>query len=393
MEQVAISIILPVYNVAKYLKTCLESILSQTFSNFELICINDGSSDKSLKILEEYKLKDDRILIIDKENGGLSSARNVGLDNAKGEFICFIDADDWISFDMLEKLYHNITHFNSDIVFCSVHLFDEKTQTFIDNDEYFNLSFFSSAFDNKSFSYKDVKSFLMDVPVMAWGKIFRRSFIENFKTRFQEGLIFEDGPFFFNLFFKTKKVTLIRDLLYFYRINRDGSILQTKGNHFIDIIDVVNLMYFELKQSDIFNDVKYEFYKRKIEEITYRYSFLNKRDKKLYKEKMKKFLCLTNKREFNYKYILENIPVILYKNFCKIQGLNALIRFYREKFNLRLIKKILQIINTDENDFYIKLWSVKFYIKKYKKIFNVYYEKNRINVSIFNKILVKWNIS
>ena len=94
MKKPLISVIVPVYNVEKYLYTCLDSILNQTYSNIEIICVNDGSTDKSRKILEEYRKKDSRIRIVDKENGGLSSARNAGMRVAKGEFYSFIDSDD-----------------------------------------------------------------------------------------------------------------------------------------------------------------------------------------------------------------------------------------------------------------------------------------------------------
>lgn len=96
-----ISIIVPVYNVEKYLRKCIDSILNQTFKDFELILIDDGSTDESGKICDEYNLKDNRIKVIHKENGGLSSARNAGLDIAQGEYIGFVDSDDWIESDQI----------------------------------------------------------------------------------------------------------------------------------------------------------------------------------------------------------------------------------------------------------------------------------------------------
>ena len=100
-----ISIIVPVYNVEKYLKKCLDSILSQTYKNFEVIIVNDGSPDNSQKIIDEYKKKDKRIIVLEKENGGLSSARNYGIEHANGKYISFVDADDYIEKDYVEKLY------------------------------------------------------------------------------------------------------------------------------------------------------------------------------------------------------------------------------------------------------------------------------------------------
>ena len=136
---VKISVIVPVYNVENYLKKCIDSIINQTFQDIEIICVNDGSTDNSRKILEEYKNKDSRIKIIDKENGGLSSARNAGIKTAEGEFLSFIDSDDWIDKTMLEKLYKNITGLNSDISICAVHRFDEEKQIIETIDEEGNV--------------------------------------------------------------------------------------------------------------------------------------------------------------------------------------------------------------------------------------------------------------
>ena len=115
-----ISVIVPVYNVEKYLRKCIESILNQTFREFELILVDDGSTDSSGKICDEYALKDSRIKVIHKENGGASSARNAGLDVAKGEYIGFVDSDDWIEMDMYGELYRLIKENNTDISVCGI---------------------------------------------------------------------------------------------------------------------------------------------------------------------------------------------------------------------------------------------------------------------------------
>ena len=105
MQKTKVSIIIPVYNSEKFLQKCLDSIVNQTLQEIEIICINDGSQDNSRKILQDYKDKDSRITIIDQENGGLSAACNSGLKIVKGEYIGFVDSDDWVSVDFFEKLY------------------------------------------------------------------------------------------------------------------------------------------------------------------------------------------------------------------------------------------------------------------------------------------------
>ena len=118
-----ISIIVPIYNVEKYLSRCINSVLSQTFPDFELLLIDDGSTDKSGYICDGYAQKDSRIKVFHIENGGVSAARNYGLDNARGEWITFVDADDWIDKDMYYKLYNEAILSEADIVICDFYIY------------------------------------------------------------------------------------------------------------------------------------------------------------------------------------------------------------------------------------------------------------------------------
>lgn len=122
-----ISVIVPVYNVEKYLEKCIDSIVNQTFDHLEIILVNDGSTDHSLEICEKYKVQDKRIKVIDKKNGGLSDARNVGTQVAMGKFITFVDSDDFIDSDMITYLYHLITQADADISICQHKEIDEKS--------------------------------------------------------------------------------------------------------------------------------------------------------------------------------------------------------------------------------------------------------------------------
>lgn len=114
-----VSIIVPVYNVEKYLRRCMDSLINQTFKDIEIIAINDGSTDKSIQILQEYKEKDSRVKIIDKENTGVSDSRNKGIKTSNGEYILFVDSDDWIDLDMIDHMYENAKKNESDLVMCS----------------------------------------------------------------------------------------------------------------------------------------------------------------------------------------------------------------------------------------------------------------------------------
>ena len=383
-----ISVIVPVYNVEKYLKQCLDSILVQTFSNIEIICVNDGSTDNSRKILEEYKNKDSRIKIVDKENGGLSSARNAGMKVAVGEFISFIDSDDWIEPTMLEKLYESMTTHNTDITICAVHQFDEQKQKNDDSNKYYTLEYFDESFDNKVFSYEDVRPFIMDVCVMAWNKLYRRSHIDECQAEFPEGLIFEDGPFFFSIFFKTKRVSIVRDFLYNYRINRTGSIIQKAGKKFLDVIDVVELMFNSIKNEPFFNDIKNEFYIRKADDIVYRYDVIGLADKKQFSKKLRTKTFLFDSNIFDFDYIKEKSPYT-YKNMFDIKEKSNIFLYHYNKFMIKVMYKVMQILYTEEGIYYFKYRKLILRLKKRANLYDVWYENDRIYVVLFS--IIKFN--
>ncbi len=384
MKKPVISVIVPVYNVENYIAKCLDSILNQTFSNIEIICVNDGSTDNSRKILEEYKNKDCRIKIVDKKNGGLSSARNAGMKVATGEFYSFIDSDDWIDITMLEKLYNNMLEHESDISICAVHQFDETNQKIDDSNPYYTLEYFDKTFDNRAFSYVDTKPFIMDVCVMAWNKLYRRSLIEECQAQFPDGLIFEDGPFFFTIFFKTQKVSIVRDFLYYYRINRKNSIIQKAGKKFLNVIDVAEIMYSKIKNIPDFEDVKYTFFRKKVEDFIYRFEHLNPKYKTAFAKKLAKESSLVDETlfppnmvrgKFRYNYFLfKNLKTgnILYYEF--------------QKYKIKSMYKLMEIMYREEGVYFLKYKTKILRFKKRPNIFDIYYSNDRIYVRILKKI-------
>ncbi len=388
MKKPEISVVVPVYNVEKYLKQCLDSILVQTFSNIEIICVNDGSTDNSRKILEEYKNKDSRIKIVDKKNGGLSSARNAGMKVAVGEFISFIDSDDWIEPTMLEKLYESMTTHNTDITICAVHQFDEQKQKNDDSNKYYTLEYFDESFDNKVFSYEDVRPFIMDVCVMAWNKLYRRSHIDECQAEFPEGLIFEDGPFFFSIFFKTKRVSIVRDFLYNYRINRTGSIIQKAGKKFLDVIDVVELMFNSVKQLENEEEIRKTFCKKKVEDFIYRFENLDSKYKSQFAKKLKNKSSLVNEEYFTEDMLKGGF---LY-NYCLFQGLKtgSVFQYRKIKYSMKMMYKVMEILYAKDGFFYFKYKNKDFKIKKRPQILDIYYHNDKIYVSLLKKI--KFNI-
>ncbi len=269
-SDIKVSIILPVYNVENYLRQCLDSVINQTLKEIEIICVNDGSTDDSPLILDEYAKKDNRIRIINKKNAGLGAARNTGMEYVKGEYIGFIDSDDYVDISMFEKLYKNAKFNNSDIVMCPMSVVNNNNEEF-KNRSYYNLNCFNDYFYNNVFDYKKTKDFIFEIAVNAYNKIYRTEFIRRIHVKFAEGLIFEDNPFFYYSYVSAKRVSLIRDFLYYHRINREGSIISDADKRFFDVIKIQNWVMKIFSTRPDFEEYKNDLLYKRINGVLFRY--------------------------------------------------------------------------------------------------------------------------
>ncbi|MGL5357206.1 MAG: glycosyltransferase [Cetobacterium sp.] len=206
-----VSVIVPVYNVEKYLDKCLKSIVNQTLKDIEIIIVNDGTKDNSEEIILKYEKKDKRIKYYKKENGGLSDARNYGLEKSTGEYISFIDSDDFIDSDMLEKMYNNAKENESDIIVCGF------------------KSVYESGIKRTEKKYDKIKfKDILEIS-FAWNKIYNHSFLKTLNFRFPVGKHFEDMYCIPELAIKTSKITSISETPYNYVI-RENSITTKRDN-------------------------------------------------------------------------------------------------------------------------------------------------------------------
>lgn len=205
-----LSVIIPVYNVKPYLEKCVESIVDQTYHNLQIILVDDGSTDGSQTICDELAQKDSRIVVIHKENGGLSTARNVGMDRAKGDYIAFVDSDDWLERNMYEVLINQLEAHDADLAACSFYECKGDEKKAVGDSK--NISVFNT---EEIFINKNQLRFLV------WNKVFRRSFVE--KLRFVPGQVYEDFHFCRQVFLKTKKLIYLDVPFYDYRISRPGN--------------------------------------------------------------------------------------------------------------------------------------------------------------------------
>ena len=214
------SIIIPVYNVEAFLRDCLDSVLRQSFPDWEAICVNDGSTDGSAAILEEYTVKDPRIKVITQVNGGLSSARNAGLKAAEGEYILFLDSDDWLEDDALKVLAGKVD--GEDMLCFSGRRFFEKEGKYHEPDHLAEVSY-RSGMDYYNENALQRRDFAFVCVVL---RIYKRSFIEKNGLRFKEGIYHEDNLFTPVACYYAHGVRVISDCLYDYRV-RDCSITTT----------------------------------------------------------------------------------------------------------------------------------------------------------------------
>lgn len=322
-----LSIIIPVYNTEKYLKECIDSILNQNYSDFEIILVNDGSKDNSKKICEEYSKKDSRIIFFDKENEGVSLTRNFGITKARGKYITFIDADDWLEKEAYYKIF-NILEKNQDVdlfIYNFNYYKDSKIENkcapetfFVENEEikkvqatllnpnYFSLTKFNTKF--KGLAYP-------------WNKIFKRSIIVDNNLQFRiinRKAVYEDLLFVYEYLQYSNKVYFLKEELYNYRVV--GESASNKYNE--EIVNINNELFDNLLNLDK-NNMEEEFFKQSfyVRVINNFYLslnsyFYNKKNLNKVRDKIKSVKKLLNEKIYNEAF--QRIKIDLLSGNLKI---------------------------------------------------------------------------
>jgi len=246
-----VSVIVPVYNVEKYIDKCLNSLVNQSLKDIEIIVVNDGTKDNSQKIIDQYSEQYPKLIkSIIKENGGQGSARNLGLSVATGEYIAYVDGDDYIELDMLSKMYIKAKECDSDIVVCGNHLVDEEYNLI--NDEIYSCEF-------NSFNVDTNPNILFDKTAV-WNKIYKTSFLKKINIEFRSKKWYEDFDFSIIVLLNAKKISVVEDPLYYY-VQRKGSTMNNSNIHRnLEIIDAFD---------NILNYTKGKIYKKYKDEIEY----------------------------------------------------------------------------------------------------------------------------
>ncbi len=282
---VKISVVLPVYNVANYLRKCLDSLVNQTFKDFEVICVNDGSTDLSLSILEGYSLSDSRFKIITQENQGLSGARNTGIEQVEGEYVLFVDSDDWLEENALEVLYEHVKGFSSDITMFKFKYYNENTEEYSEG-PFTNLEVIDPSFFTGNFYYMDVIDIIFKISHAPFNKLYKTSFLKENDAKFLYGSYYEDLEFFYKVFLKAKKVSVLPEYLYYYRI-RDQSISTSGDEGSFDIFNILETTKQHFLDAKVYNQIKQDWLMFVIVNLKYVYLRLKEELKNQFIDVMK----------------------------------------------------------------------------------------------------------
>jgi len=233
-----ITLIVPIYNVEKYLNRCINSIINQSYTYLEIILIDDGSTDNCPEICEEWKKKDNRIKVIHKTNGGLSDARNAGLAISSGKYIAFIDSDDWVHKDYVWNLYSAIKKNNADISACDIQIVYDSSNPDIDN----------SMPNISSYTPEEALETLISgckFRAVAWNKLFHKNILRG--EWFKEGRYHEDEFFTYKILSKAKILSYVDSKLYYY-YQRSGSIMNSISIKHFDALEAYNERLFSSKK-------------------------------------------------------------------------------------------------------------------------------------------------
>lgn len=342
MNNIHVSVIIPVYNSEKYLEQCLDSVANQTLKNIEIICINDESTDNSLKILEKYAKKDKRIKVISKNHGGAGAARNLGLKHVSGEYIAFVDSDDWIDLNTFEILHNEAKMRDTEIIMFKLINYDDENDCFYE-DNYYNIKPLEDFFEKDVFWYGDIKDQIMKVAVSTVNKFYKSSFLSEIGVRFPEGIMFEDNAFFFKCILNAKRISLIDKHLY-YRRRHGSSVMASVNKKLFDAFTISNII------CDIFvEESLFEFHKEQL--VNFKFTML----KSWY------HIVDSNYKDEFFEFMIED-----FSNFHEYFKTGENFSKYFNEKNSKIYSNLFEAENSKEFDLLNEINDLEIQIKKMK---------------------------
>lgn len=279
MKNYKISVIIPVYNVEKYLKRCLDSVINQAYKNLEIILVDDGSTDNSLKILKQYSQKDARVKILTQKNKGAAIARNFGLSIATGKYVIFLDSDDYFETTLIKKSVDKAEEFNADIVIFKAKAFDNITgKTSALNDRISKLH----KYQEKIFSYKDMPEDIFNSFLIApWNKLYLKEFLDKHEFQFQDVKRSNDLLFTSKTLVVAEKIILLDEILVNYRVGLTKNLQSGNDKTPLEFYKALLALIIFLEKQDFYQLIYKSYIKMALEVIFYNLNCL-KRDEQFY---------------------------------------------------------------------------------------------------------------
>ncbi len=341
-DKVKVSIIMPVYNAAKFLDRSISALINQSYSNIEILCVNDGSEDNSLKILNKYAQKDCRVKVFNQENQGPAIARNMGLDNSTGEYIMFCDADDKYEPTMVEEMVQTIQEQDVDLVVCDVNIIRDGSKRKIGKTNPYEKLAFKGKLDLDKEKHIERK-----IHVFLWKKIFKKSLIDKYNIRFPDGLKSDDLVFIQEYILIAKTAYGLKRNLYNYYLTINSIMDKASQNKTKDYFDVIfafkNCLYFATNLSYISPDKITGLLKNMNARVLYWSRFVDKSELNIYVYLIYEMISL-----FNHKIEEKDFPILYWaknKDFFKVKQLISDFNKKQPK-KLSLAEKIFSIRNS-----------------------------------------------
>lgn len=309
-----VSLIVPIYNSQNYLEKCIKSLISQTLKDIQIILINDGSTDNSEKIIKSFD--DERIVYISKNNEGIGKTRNLGIDKATGEFLAFVDSDDYLNEHFCEYMYQKAVNDDCDLVVCD---FFEERNTLV------GIKFK----DFKDTNLRETPELINYINLGPCNKLYKKSLFDDKSNRFEENLKYEDAPFVVKMLLSANKIGKVNDYLTYYVIHSNSE-TTIRDKRMYDILEITDIIVNDLKKVDYPNDslvslavmilTDYTIQQRYISDVKYRHDFINKAFKYLNNLDRKWRRCSYLKRFTSLKRYVKTSK-LLTKIYCDLYNL------------------------------------------------------------------------
>ena len=330
-----VSIIVPVYNVEKYLERCLDSLVKQTYKNLEIILIDDGSTDKSMSLLKKYGDCDKRIKIFNQTNKGAAIARNYGLSIANGDYVIFLDSDDFFEKDLIEISLKEAEKYNSDIVIFRAESFDNLTGVSAPLNDKIEKYF---KYPKKILSYKDIPNDIFNSFLIApWNKLYKKSFLDKYGIEFQNIKRTNDLLFTSKTLICAKKIVLVNKILLHYRTGLLNNLQSGNTKTPLEFYKALYALKEYLEKNNLYNEVKKSYQKLVIDVTFYNINSIKSNDK--YKELVDYFQTegFRNLGFIDYKYI-KSLSFMGYLQYCCVISKNSLDNINLLKFLYKIFK-------------------------------------------------------